>query len=109
MRDLDIHNPPGHPHRHVASVITGPDVWRRKRNWTVTEVRAAIAQGDSFHTESKSTGRKAEIESYICPVCEQGWIRTSDDAAANGTLESLPNANSHPGTSPDHVGVEMRA
>lgn len=79
----------------MASVITGPGLWRRDRNWTVSEVRAAIVQGDFFYTESESTGEVAKIESYTCPICGQGWIRTSEDAKADNKLESLPYANGH--------------
>lgn len=94
MRDLDIIHP--YSHRHVTSVVTGPAPGRRERNWTAGQLQEAVAGGDSFYTQSESTGEIAEIEIYTCDICGQEWIRTNERVVEDNKLESLPHANSDP-------------
>ena len=93
MRYLDIIHP--HVHPHVTSVGTGRTGWRRDRNWTVAQVLGAMDNGDTFYTQSESTGKITEVEAYICPICGQRWIRTCGRVAEDNKLETLPHANSH--------------
>ena len=97
VRCLDIRHP--EMHRHVTSVVTGRGRGTHESSWTAAQVIDAIAQGHLFYTVGEATGKVAEIESFTCPMCGQEWIRTGEHAVADNTLELLPPADGHPGTS----------
>jgi hypothetical protein len=93
IRDLEVHRPPAHT--HVVSLVTGRDPLHYERNWTVTEVRAAMSHGDAFYAESDGTAKVVEIECYICSICGCEWIRSSGHTAEeDGPEIQLPYADS---------------
>jgi len=57
-----------HPHRHITRVGTGDGPARASQMWTVAEVRKALADGDTFHTISPSTGRRATVYRDDCKI-----------------------------------------
>ena len=80
-----------HPHRHIVDVGTGPDPARAETNRTLTEVRAAIADGDRFYTLSPSTGNKGYVALDECGVrgCAVGTIRSAADADEDNNLDEM--------------------
>ncbi len=83
-----------HPHRHITRAGTGNPA-RADEVWTVAQVRSKIAQGDTFHTISPSTGRRAEVRSGDCNVdgCTVKTIRSAADAIADNNLDNLRACN----------------
>jgi hypothetical protein len=80
-----------HPHRHIVEVGTGIDPDSPSRRWTVEEVRAAMADGDEFYTESRTTMRRAAVRADDCPFedCTVKTLRSAADAVVDNNLESL--------------------
>lgn len=85
IRDLVIHR--SETHTHVTSVVTGPEPWQDERNWTVAEVLAAMAQGDSFYTKGESTEKTVDIERYTCGRCGGEWLRSCGNTSDEGDIE----------------------
>lgn len=74
---------------HVVEVGTGvtPDSYTRK--WTVSEARRAIDAGDTFHTISKSTRKRAEVRKWDCG-CGYKTLKSDADATADNNLDNMP-------------------
>jgi hypothetical protein len=84
-----------HPHRHIIKAGTGDEPALASQMWTVEEVRKAIADGDTFHTLSPSTGRSAEVYRDDCKIdeCLVETIRSMTDDLADDNLLSLRQCN----------------
>lgn len=72
-------------HRHIVEVGTGSDPDTANRQWTVTEVRAAL-RTDSFYTQVGAN--LAWVETYDCG-CGYKTIRTRPDASPSNNLDNL--------------------
>jgi hypothetical protein len=80
-----------HPHRHITRVGTGTDPDSANKQWTVSEVRAALLDGDRFHTVSPSTGKTADVRADDCRIngCTVETIRSRADAVSDNNLDNL--------------------
>jgi len=74
---------------HIVDVGTGPSPGVITRRWSVTQARLAIDLGDTFHTVSPSTGRRAEVEKWQCRACHYLTLRSTADAVADNNLDNL--------------------
>jgi len=83
-----------HPHRHITNVGTGNPAMA-DRMWTVAEVRAALAKGETFDTISPSTGKRAEVHADDCkePDCTVKTIRSVGDTVTDNNLDNLRACN----------------
>lgn len=72
---------------HILTVGSG------SARWTVTQARAAIDQGHTFHTISRSTGRRAEVRKHTCH-CGYRTLKSSADAVTDNNLDYLPPCSS---------------
>jgi len=74
---------------HVVDIGTGtnPDHWTKK--WTVTEARLAIDGGDTFHTISRTTGKRAEVGKWDCG-CGYKTLKSAPDAVGDNNLDNMP-------------------
>lgn len=86
-----IQKTPTH-HNHIMGVGTGTDPSRADRQWTVTQVRAAIDQGTGFHTVSPSTGKTANVRKFDCD-CGIKTIKSAPDAVLDNNLDNLRTCN----------------
>jgi hypothetical protein len=79
------------PHRHIEQVGTADYLEQPVRLWTVTDVRAALVRGDTFHTESLSTGTRAEVHEDMCAAdrCAAWTLRSAPDAMADNNLDNM--------------------
>jgi hypothetical protein len=68
---------------HITAVGTGTQT-KADKHWTVSQVRTAIKNGDTFHTVSPSTSAKAYIEPFDIP-----GLRTKGDKSKDDNLEHL--------------------
>jgi hypothetical protein len=59
--------------------------------WTPREVLAAMDEGDTFYTESETTGQITPIETCECPWCGGTCIRSSPGSAPDYNLEAMRN------------------
>jgi hypothetical protein len=84
-----------HPHRHITNVGTGPEPARASQIWAVTQVRSMMDKGDTFHTISPFTGRRAEVRADNCNIdgCVVRTIRSHSDAVKDNNLDSLRKCN----------------
>ena len=84
-----------HPHRHLVTVGTGKLEHRATAAWSVSEVRDAIAKGDSFHTISPSTGKRANVLADDCRIdgCTVKTLRSTADAVKDNNLDNLRKCN----------------
>jgi hypothetical protein len=55
---------------HPRELTTGSNPSTRGRGWTVSQTRDAIVGGDTFHTIGRETGRRSEVEAFICECGE---------------------------------------
>jgi hypothetical protein len=80
-----------HPHRHITQVGTGSDPDQAANRWTVSQVRAALANGDRFYTVSPSTGKTADVRADDCRIngCTIKTIRSTPDAVTDNNLDNL--------------------
>lgn len=74
-------------HRHIVSVGTGEQPSKATKQWTVSEVRAALKGGDVFYTQGTG-GQTARVESFDCG-CGYKTIRSSSDATTSNNLDYL--------------------
>ena len=83
-----------HPHRHLTNAGTG-DPARASQVWTVAQVRSMLAAGDTFHTISPSTGKRAEVRADDCkePGCTVKTIRSVGDTVTDNNLDNLRACN----------------
>ena len=51
-------------HGHIVAVGTGTEPQKADKRLTVAQVRAALKSGDTFHTVSPTTGKKAYVETF---------------------------------------------
>jgi hypothetical protein len=85
-----------YPHDHIIRVGTGEhDAALASGIWTVEQVRAALAQGDTFFVEDDD-GDKVNVRIYDCPKddCVIKTIRTTADDIKDDNLLSLRTCNS---------------
>lgn len=76
-------------HHHITAVGTGSHVGGMAKRWTVQEVLAAMASGDTFYTVGETSQKAAEIEKYHCHVCGGTHIRTKPDHVQDNNLDNL--------------------
>jgi hypothetical protein len=57
--------------------------------WRLDEVLAAMAEGDLFYTQSATGEQRAEVETYVCPICSQVHLRSTEDKVDDNDLEHL--------------------
>jgi len=77
------------PHTHVVGVGTGdrPD-WADMR-WTLAQILIAMDEGDTFYTQSATSGQVTQVERYVCPHCHQIHIRSASDSVPDNNLDNL--------------------
>lgn len=73
-------------HKHLVSVGTGTQPSTYDKTWTVTQVRTAIDNGNSFYTQ---TTKVAEVTKFDC-ACGIHTIRSHADGVWNNNLDNLP-------------------
>ncbi len=80
-----------HPHRHIDSVGVGTSPGVPTRTMITATVRSMIDSGDSFYTESPSTGKRASVLKDTCkePGCTVQTIRSHSDAVKDNNLDNL--------------------
>jgi hypothetical protein len=85
-----------HPHRHITHVGTGISASSYTQHWTVAEARNALARGDTFHTISPSTGKRADVHADTCDYanCDVKTLRSAADHIADNNLDNLPSCGS---------------
>lgn len=85
-------DPPNTAHEaaHIVLVGTGTTPDRYSKTWTVQEVHEAIARGDTFYTESPTTGARARVNPWSCRTCGRQTLRSSADAVKDNNLDNLP-------------------
>jgi hypothetical protein len=59
--------------------------------WTLREVLAAMEEGETFCTESETTGQITPVEAYECPQCGSTCIRSSEDAVPDNDIDEKRN------------------
>lgn len=74
---------------HVVDVGTGVRADTYTQKWTVTQARRAIDLGHTFHTISRSTGRRAEVRKWQCG-CGYRTLKSDADALADNNLDNMP-------------------
>jgi len=79
------------PHTHITGVGTGDRADWADMRWTLREVLTAMDEGDSFYTESETTGRITPVETYECAQCGGTCIRSSEDAVPDNNLDDVRN------------------
>lgn len=81
-----------HPHRHIRQVGTGATTSSYSKLWTIQEARTALANGDTFHTISPSTGARAVVSADTCHCanCDVKTLRSAADAITDNNLDNLP-------------------
>jgi hypothetical protein len=79
-----------HPHRHITEVGTGADPSGASKQWTVTAVRNAIDNGDTFYTED-AKGNTAAVLKDTCHFagCTVRTIRSHSDASKDNNLDNM--------------------
>ena len=84
-----------HPHRHITTAGTGDNSALADQMWTVGQIRAALVQGDTFHTVSPSTGKRGEVQADDCtePNCTVKTIRSVGDTVTDNNLDNLRPCN----------------
>lgn len=76
-------------HAHIVEIGTGDNPAMPTLRWSVAEVVAAIQQGNTFYTESPSTGRRALVEPFWCPFCFRQTLRSAPDTVRDNNLDAL--------------------
>jgi len=79
-------------HDHIVSVGIGDNPNKAGSKQTVTQVRDALDNGDTFHTVSTSTSKKAYVEKLDCS-CGVKTIRTNADGIKDDNLDALRKCN----------------
>jgi hypothetical protein len=74
-------------HSHIVAVGTGQDADRASKQWTESEVIAAMTQ-DDFYTIGTTSGKRAAVESVHCS-CGRLVLRSAADAETDNNLDSL--------------------
>jgi len=84
-----------HPHRHIVDVGTGSRLGAPSMRWSVDEVRSALGLGDSFYTDSPSTGERAAVAADDCTFvgCSVKTIRSAADAVEDNNVDNLQTCN----------------
>lgn len=82
-----------HLDAHIVSVGTGETTQGYSQLWTVAEVYTAMDRGDTFYTQSPSTGARARVGKWGCRTCNGATLRSSSDAVKDNNLDSLPRCN----------------
>jgi hypothetical protein len=74
---------------HIVAVGTGlPSGY--DRYWQLSEVLAAMDQGDGFYTYGEQSQKVALVHKYICPWCSKTHVRSAPDAVPDNNLDNLP-------------------
>lgn len=84
-------DPPDEPHdqAHIVAVGIGDDPDSADERLTLEEVYEALDSGDTFYTQSKSTGAKANVDKYSCSSCGQSTLRSDADETEENNLNNL--------------------
>ena len=75
---------------HIVAVGTGSSASGYDKYWTLSEVLAAMARGDTFFTFGEESKKEASVDKYVCPFCSKTHIRSSPDAVKDNNLDNLP-------------------
>lgn len=78
-----------HSHAHIVAVGTGIDSTSAAERWALDQVLAAIDRGHVFYTLGDVSGRRAEVEKYVCAFCRRTYIRSRPDAVRDNNLDNL--------------------
>lgn len=70
---------------HIVTVGTSDGT-----RWSVAQARQAITDGNTFHTISPSTAKRAEVRKHDCRACGYHTLRSEADAVADNNLDNLP-------------------
>lgn len=77
---------------HIVAVGTGlPSGY--DRYWQLSQLLAAMDQGDAFYTYGESSQKTALVHKYVCPWCSRTHIRSAPDAVPDNNLDNLPRCN----------------
>jgi Protein of unknown function (DUF3892) len=72
-------------HGHIIVVGTADGKY-----FAVSEVERKIRrEGDAFYTLSASTGKRADVEPYVCPDCHLLTVRSTADGIQDNNLDNL--------------------
>lgn len=74
---------------HIVAVGTGASATRHDRYWQLSEVLAAMTNGDTFYTFGEQSKKIALVEKYQCPFCKRTHIKSSADAVTDNNLDNL--------------------
>jgi hypothetical protein len=77
-------------HAHIVQIGTGTTTQHYEKLWMLAQVIAAIERGDTFYTQSPSTGKQAAVIVVACGVCRHNIVRSTADAVADNNLDNLP-------------------
>ena len=80
--------PPEHAHIVSVGVEDTPQQYTKK--FTLAQVIQMMNNGDSFFTLGVQSGKKANVEKYVCSHCRAYHIKSSPDAVHDNNLDSLP-------------------
>ena len=76
---------------HITGVGTGDRADWADMRWTLREVLTAMEEGDTFYTQSETTGRITLVEPYECPPCGSTCIRSSEGSVSDNDLDDMRN------------------
>ena len=79
------------PHTHIVEVGTGERADWADMRWALCQVLTAKDEGDTFHTQSETTGQVTAVEKHRCPDCDRTHIRSASGSTRDSDLNNLRN------------------
>lgn len=76
-------------HAHIVKVGVG-DGSGYCELWSVRELYQAIDQGDTFYTQSPSSGLITTVQKSTCQYCGHFTVRSASDVDYDNNLDYLP-------------------
>lgn len=76
------------PNQHCAVAVATGNWTIYNQIWSASQVAAAIASGDAFFIESRSSGETASLGCAVCPNCEEESVIFSEPGAKS-TLDLI--------------------
>lgn len=79
------------PHTHITGIGTGDRADWADMRWALEQVLEAMAEGDTFYTQSEATGQMTPVETYECFHCGEIYLRSAAGSVADNDLEKMRN------------------
>jgi hypothetical protein len=79
------------PHTHITSIGTGEQANWADMRWTLEQVLEAMADRDTFYTQSEATDKITPVETYECPHCGATHLRSAEGSVADNDLGGMRN------------------